>query len=80
MKHLKHTLETCVYNHNNICNIQMEYLKHIFEIPETLENIHVQHVFIVISTYATSQIYFCNILIKHLKHKSKTSETLETRR
>jgi hypothetical protein len=42
-------------------------------------NIDLQHAYIVIATYATSQIDFCNIQTKHLKHKSGTSETLKTR-
>ena len=44
MKHLKHTLETCVYSHSNtcnieiyFCNIQMKYLQHESETCETLE-------------------------------------------
>jgi len=52
------TLETCVYSHSNICNIQKKHLKHVFETPE---NVRLQHAYIVIATYATSQIYFCNI-------------------
>jgi hypothetical protein len=43
MKHLQHksktseTLETYVYNHNNISNIKMKHLKHMSETCETLE-------------------------------------------
>jgi hypothetical protein len=65
MKHLKHTLETYVYSHNNICNIQiyfcniqMKHLQHTYETPETLETCMLCNI----------QIYFCNIQIKHLKH------------
>ena len=55
-------------------------LKHTSETLEKLKNICLQHAYIVIATYATSQIYFCNIQMKHLKHKSETPKTLETRR
>jgi hypothetical protein len=52
MKHLKHMLETCLYRHNNICNIeiyfcnmQMKHFQHTYETPKTLEscawNMHV---------------------------------------
>jgi len=45
------------------------------KMPETLENIRMQHARIVIATYAASHIYFCNIQTKHLKPKSGTPET-----
>jgi hypothetical protein len=48
---------------------QIKHLKHTSKTPETLENIRLQHAYIVIATYATSHIYFCNIQIRHLKHK-----------
>jgi hypothetical protein len=52
----------------------MKYLQHTCETRETLR---LQHVYIVIATYATSQIYFCNIQIKHLKHNFETSKYLK---
>jgi hypothetical protein len=68
MKHLKHTLATCMY-------IQRSYLllQYPDEALETLENMHLQHAHIVITTYEISQIHFCNIQIKHLKHKFKNT-------
>ena len=37
VKHLKHTLATCVYNHCNICNIDVKHLQHTSEISKTLK-------------------------------------------
>jgi hypothetical protein len=54
----------------------MKHLKYTFETTETLENICLQHTYIIIATYATSQIIFCNIQMKHLKHKSEMPEIL----
>ena len=55
---------TCVYNHSNICNIQihfcnihMKQLQHKSEISETLET----------CVYSHSNI--CNTQMKHLKHR-----------
>jgi hypothetical protein len=58
----------------------MKHLKHTFKTTETLKNICLQHAYIVVATYVTSQIDFCNIQMKCLKHKSKMPEILETRR
>jgi hypothetical protein len=45
VKQLKHTLQKYVYNHFNICNIQIKHLQHMSEIGETFGtytcNIHV---------------------------------------
>jgi hypothetical protein len=63
MKHLKHVLETRVYSHSNICNIQIYfynvYMKYLQYKSETLE----------IYVYIHHNI--CNIHMKHLKHTSK---------
>jgi hypothetical protein len=65
-------LETCVYSHSNICNIQIyfcniqiKHLQHKFEKYETLE----------IFVYNHNNI--CNIQMKYLKHMFETPETLE---
>jgi hypothetical protein len=36
-KHLQHTLAIYVYEHYNICNIQVKHLQHTFKIAETFE-------------------------------------------
>jgi hypothetical protein len=58
MKHLKHTLETCVYNHCNIqiyfCNIQMKYLQLAYETPKTPENIRLKHACYETSGYTSA--------------------------
>jgi hypothetical protein len=77
MKHLKYTLETCVYSHINICNIetyfcniQIKHLQHKSETSETLET-RLKYAYRVITN-------IWNIQIKHLKYMFETSETLKT--
>jgi hypothetical protein len=38
MKHLKHTLATCVYSHCNIYNTQIKHLKYTSETHENTRN------------------------------------------
>ena len=57
----------------NICNNQMKHLQYMYETPETLRNICLQHAGI-----CNIQIYFCNIQIKHLQHKSGIDKTFGT--
>jgi hypothetical protein len=62
VKYLKHVLETLVYSHSNICNIQIYfcnvYMKYLQYKSETLE------------TYVYIHRNICNIHMKHLKHTS----------
>ena len=88
MKHLKHTLETYVYNHYNMCNvaiyfcnIQTKHLQHSSG-HRNIWNIHLKHTCITIttcaasrSTVATSIYNTCNIPLKYLKHLKHTIAT-----
>jgi hypothetical protein len=74
-KRLKHTLETCVYSHNDICNIKTYFCNiqikalatWVWNIWNTW-NICLKHAYRAIKTYATSRWNTSNIRMKHLKH------------
>jgi hypothetical protein len=59
MKHLKHTLETCVYSHSNICNIEIYFCNIQKKICNmSLKHVkHLKHAYraIVTLTYGTSR-------------------------
>ena len=70
IKHLEHTLATCVRSHYNICNIQIKHLQHTLETAETFGIYTLQHTRITIVT-----MQHLDLLLQYL---NKASETLET--
>jgi hypothetical protein len=77
LKHLKHTLATCMLCNIQIyfCNIQMKRLKHLRHLKHMLAtwNICLQHAYIAIETYATTRW-------NTWTHTSETFETWHRRR
>jgi hypothetical protein len=58
MKHLKYALETCVYSHSNICNIQIHFCNVSLKTSVTYENKHLKHTCATIAN-------ICNIQMKN---------------
>ena len=64
-----------VYNHCNICNMQIKTLAiHVWN-GWNFWNIHLQHTCIATATYATSRWNTCNICLKQLKYLKHTLAT-----
>jgi hypothetical protein len=58
---------TYMYNHCNICNIQIKHLQCTYEIGEHLEH--------TLAMYVYSYCNICNIQMKNIQHPDETPET-----